>query len=597
MRLGFAIIVALLLADCSQSPPAPATMSIEFTWSDGAGPAFTYWMYASVEERAVSIDTPGKVLAAQSTMLSPTTGTAALDLENVPNGDNRVVVVTIRDGSDPLQSRALYLGYSERFSLEPGQSMAVPVHVELTPIPDPNGLSVQTSTPSSAAGHVTLAFTCSDLSSHPFPMPCDASWLYVARDVNLTEGLVILPASEFVAGRASRSTSEFDVHYSSIPYDLTLGCDVPLGRMHPAPGDFGACGGVFVMVRDARQRDIQFMVANPVVHGRALPAGSFLVPLAGSLRAIAIDDQKEHIYVLNATAGEVDDYSLLDHALAAPIKVGADPIDFDLSWDGATIVVTDGGPDQMLWRINLPVGTATATPIQTTVCVDANLHPLAGACTGTFTGALGSVAIDRGGSVWIARAKTTAGCDTIELTQVLFGPSGPSATRIFGQFLVPGGAWRLAAPADRLSLALAIPDAPAACGAPAVVALDFLPPPTVYAAMLDGGAKSIAIDGGGDTVLVNGSIVLNGDLSLRGTIPGGEGEAVIAPSGSTAYRLNGGRIEVLDLQALSVKQTIAIPDTVTGTMGASNLGRMAISRDGKMIAVITDRGFASIQVP
>ena len=49
MRLGFAIIAALLLADCSQaSPPAPARMSIEFTWSDGAGPAFTYWMYASV---------------------------------------------------------------------------------------------------------------------------------------------------------------------------------------------------------------------------------------------------------------------------------------------------------------------------------------------------------------------------------------------------------------------------------------------------------------------------------------------------------------------------------------------------------------------
>lgn len=95
-----------------------------------------------------------------------------------------------------------------------------------------------------------------------------------------------------------------------------------------------------------------------------------------------------------------------------------------------------------------------------------------------------------------------------------------------------------------------------------------------------------------------GTYVLDSNLNLSGTIPGGSLGVAVDPSGTVGYQVGGSRIDVLNLSNFSKTDSLDIGDTTdTGSPFGfgSGVGRMAISRDGAILAVIADHGFSIIQ--
>ncbi len=96
----------------------PGTFSIVFQWQDG------------VPEDTNGLGVWGKVekdgLQVAESSVVPYTDGVALDLNGVPNGENLVVSVELKDGLLKTD-HTLYYGQSETFRLQPGQHVEVPV--------------------------------------------------------------------------------------------------------------------------------------------------------------------------------------------------------------------------------------------------------------------------------------------------------------------------------------------------------------------------------------------------------------------------------------------------------------------------------------
>jgi hypothetical protein len=126
---------------------------------------------------------------------------------------------------------------------------------------------------------------------------------------------------------------------------------------------------------------------------------------------------------------------------------------------------------------------------------------------------------------------------------------------------------------------------------------------------LNGFISLIALDETGDVALVSpGTYVLDIlDLGIRlgGTIAGGSFGVAADPGGTIGYRVGpldfGGpgtsTIDVLDLHLFQQTGTLDMGTTVGSGSGfvTAGVGRMAISRDGSLLAVITDNGISLVQ--
>ena len=113
----------------------------------------------------------------------------------------------------------------------------------------------------------------------------------------------------------------------------------------------------------------------------------------------------------------------------------------------------------------------------------------------------------------------------------------------------------------------------------------------------------IAIDFTGAVAVVNtgtSSIVLNSDINPIGTIPSDSNTPIFGevthPSGKVGFRVVNSGLEILDLVRFTNTGLLDLGDTV----GSSNLSqakdtrRAAISRNGQLLAVITDHGFSIV---
>ena len=107
----------------------------------------------------------------------------------------------------------------------------------------------------------------------------------------------------------------------------------------------------------------------------------------------------------------------------------------------------------------------------------------------------------------------------------------------------------------------------------------------------------VSLNRNGSTVLVNpGTYVLDTNLTLSGTVPGGGSGGAIDPAGAIGYQVNGAQIDVLDLADFSKTGSLTLGDTTSNaTNFGTGVGRMAISRDGSLVAVITDHGVAVVK--
>jgi hypothetical protein len=109
--------------------------------------------------------------------------------------------------------------------------------------------------------------------------------------------------------------------------------------------------------------------------------------------------------------------------------------------------------------------------------------------------------------------------------------------------------------------------------------------------------NDVALDGKGTKLILNpGTFVIDSSLNLAGTIPGGSFGVAIDPAGMTGYRVGPGGVEVLNLLTFLKTGSLQLGDTMTGagTFG-HGVGTMAISRDGALLAVITDHGLSLIE--
>ena len=109
---------------------------------------------------------------------------------------------------------------------------------------------------------------------------------------------------------------------------------------------------------------------------------------------------------------------------------------------------------------------------------------------------------------------------------------------------------------------------------------------------LSGFIGFIALDRTGDVALVGPSgLVLDENFNQEEQIADSRSKSVaVAPDGDIGYQVAGSVIEILDLKAFLKAGTIEIGDSTSNANG-----RLAISGDGSLLAVITDGGFSVVR--
>ena len=138
------IIACLILAGlCPLScalTEEPGSFSMSFEWDKP--PEGEIYLWVRVEERADGA-TSGPILASAGPALFVYGEPFELTMDSVANGDDRVIVVEVREG-ESAGLPVLYYGLSDPFSLYPGMNVKVDVPMELqTPEADEMEASVE----------------------------------------------------------------------------------------------------------------------------------------------------------------------------------------------------------------------------------------------------------------------------------------------------------------------------------------------------------------------------------------------------------------------------------------------------------------------
>ena len=194
-------LCGLLLAGCSESA---GRFSVTFSFVDEAPAAGSVWVHAFLEERASSPEDPGNEVSRAPAVLF---GDGPLVFEQLVYGNNRVVVVQLREEQDP-RSPLLYFGTSQPFDLQPGSDVQVEVLLALRRAPQ---LRADLPLLNAPGGFVRDPLVMLQLEAQ------GAELLEVAQDPNFTVGYVALEEGDSSVTRTS--TQGGFTHYS-MPYDL-----------------------------------------------------------------------------------------------------------------------------------------------------------------------------------------------------------------------------------------------------------------------------------------------------------------------------------------------------------------------------------------
>ena len=122
------VIIALwaaFFAGCDSMEPGSFSMNL--TWDDP--PEQEVWVWLQVEERTDPM-APGVIIASASPAAYNFGSPLEVSLPSVPNGDNRVVVVEVREDNNAALA-VLYYGVSDPFSLHPGMAVKIDVPMAL----------------------------------------------------------------------------------------------------------------------------------------------------------------------------------------------------------------------------------------------------------------------------------------------------------------------------------------------------------------------------------------------------------------------------------------------------------------------------------
>ena len=124
-RLPVFLLVLLLLGCGGLAKPGSVAMSLK--WDDP--PTEPVWVWVQVEERIDPL-VAGPILASASPAEYSQSKPFSVELEQIPNGDNRVIVVEVREANNSSLA-VLYYGVSEPFSMRPGEDVVVEIPLSL----------------------------------------------------------------------------------------------------------------------------------------------------------------------------------------------------------------------------------------------------------------------------------------------------------------------------------------------------------------------------------------------------------------------------------------------------------------------------------
>jgi len=131
------IVLALVLAACGADP---GSVSITFTW-DGGTPSNGVWISGRIMQANPDSQGMGQVISETESPQQYAPG-MNLSFADIRNQDNLAILLEAR-GDSSLESRVLYYGISDTFSLKADESVAVDVAVAMVETPDISGLFIE----------------------------------------------------------------------------------------------------------------------------------------------------------------------------------------------------------------------------------------------------------------------------------------------------------------------------------------------------------------------------------------------------------------------------------------------------------------------
>lgn len=297
---------------------------------------------------------------------------------------------------------------------------------------------------------------------------------------------------------------------------------------------------------------------------------SKVATLGGAPLASIVVSGADVAFASNPTLNEIEVLDLKSGALGTPIAVGPQPQGLDLSPDGTTLYVADSGAAQVS-VVDVASGKES--------------HRITIPPRSVLNDTPYSIAVANNGKALLSTSSGGGG-DGVLLEINL----SSEAVRLRSDFYHAGSTFdktKLMPSGDHSHIGVVVGSISSA-------------PMWMYNASTDSfgperdvndRVENLALDSSGSRMLVDPGAYLFDGAAVLGRIRGGGLGMVMAPSGTTAYRVQDSAVEVLDLSRLRVVATIALPENV-----GSGPGGVAISPDGTTLAVLTASGISVIAV-
>ena len=319
--------------------------------------------------------------------------------------------------------------------------------------------------------------------------------------------------------------------------------------------------------------------APPVVPCALTFASPRFIPISGKFGAIAIDDACEHVYVTNIDQNRVEDFSLKTLAFNAPIAVGAKPAGMDFrprtnllyvaNSAGSSISVVDVVKRLEARRISTPSPWLTESPF--------------------------SIAFPDGGfALFSTRYDGSTGGRMMQLNLATEESTVRSDFQV-GFNERASHPTRLKASGDRRAVAIA-----QGGDSGGLVARYDATTNTFAQRSLQSFLSNVALSRTGLVMAaVPGAYVLDAAVNLSGTVVRSSsthhwGGIEVSPDGRVAYRSLGGKIDVMNAVTFLKTGELPLGDTLENAY-FDNAGYMDLSNDGRLLAVITDRGISLVR--
>jgi len=309
---------------------------------------------------------------------------------------------------------------------------------------------------------------------------------------------------------------------------------------------------------------------TPTVTG----SGPLVIHTCGGPLGGIVADQAGHIFASNPALNEIEVLDVATGTLEAPIPVGSQPTTLVLSADGSTLYVGDDGGEQIsVVNVAQRVETSRITAVANQFEV-----PL-----------VSSIAVANNGEALVSTAD----------------PEYGTASPLFEVNLQTGVTRQVSDPNEQ---GVGTPGAVlAASGDGSEIAINqWLGEIALYHAATDSfspiqifpnGNGDMAMNTSGNVLLVDptsdipnpATLVVDGSLNQQGTVPGAGTGLTISPDGTTAYRADDDRVDVINMATQAVIGIVALPESV-----GAGTGLVTLSSDGSHLAVLTASGISLV---